>query len=124
MVGASDHIPWTVWAVTFLEEQGYILKIHIFYQDNESFMNLESNGRNSACGDKSRHINIVYFFMKDVLEREGIGLVHCTTERIIPDYYTKPLQGSLFRNLRDIPMEITPFPDEGCVRFHGNVSKS
>ena len=71
LVGASDYIPWTVWTKRFLEEQGYILKRNIFYQDNESAMRMESNGRKSA-GDKSRHINIRYFFIKDVLQREGI----------------------------------------------------
>ena len=71
LVGASDYIPWTMWTKRFLEEQGYILKRNIFYQDNESAMRMESNGRKSA-GDKSRHINIRYFFIKDVLQREGI----------------------------------------------------
>ena len=57
LVGASDYIPWTVWANMFLEGQGYILRRNIFYQDNESAMRMESNGRKSA-GDKSRHITL------------------------------------------------------------------
>ena len=60
-VGASDYIPWTVWAKWFLEDQGYKLRRNIFYQENESAMKLESNGKKSA-GDKSRHINIRCFF--------------------------------------------------------------
>ena len=123
LVGASDYIPWTVWAKRFLEGQGYILKRNIFYQDNESAMKMESNGRKSA-GDKSRHINIRYFFIKDVLKREGIDLVHCPTERMIADYYTKLLQCSLFRKLRDILMGLTPFPDEERVEINGKVSKN
>ena len=55
LVGASDYVPWTVWAKWFLEEQGYKLKMSILYQDNESAIKLESNGMKSA-GDKSRHI--------------------------------------------------------------------
>ena len=95
----------------------------IFYQDNDSAMKMESNERRPAV-DKSRHINIRYFFIKDVLERENIYLVHCPTERMISDYDTKPLQGSLFRKLRDILMGLTPFPDEEHVRFNENVSKN
>ena len=34
---------------------------------------------------------------------------------MVADYYTKPLQGSLFRKMRDIVMGITPFPDEERV---------
>ena len=63
VVGASDYIPWTVWAKRWLQEQGYILKRNIFYQDNESAMRLESNGMRSA-GDKSRHIHIIYFLLR------------------------------------------------------------
>ena len=64
---------------------------------------------------KTRHIHIRYFFIKDVLKRENIELVHYPNERMIADYYTKPLQGSLFRKTRDILMDITPFPDEERV---------
>ena len=66
-------------------------------------MKLEKNGRKS-CGDKSRHIDIRYFFIKDVLRRENIDLQHCPTERMIADFYTKPLQGSLFIKMRNFIM--------------------
>ena len=75
---------------------------------------MESNGL-SSCGEKSRHIHIRYFFIKDILKREDIELVHCPTERMIADYYTKPLQGSLFKKMRDILMGHTAFPDEERV---------
>ena len=123
LVGASDYIPWTVWAKRFLAEQGYKLRRNIFYQDNQSAMRMESNGQKS-CGEKSRHIHIRYFFIKDVLKRENIELIHCPTERMIADYYTKPLQGSLFKKMRDILMGLAPFPDEERVRLSNNVSKN
>ena len=70
-----------------------------------------------SARDKSRHIHVRYFFIKDVLKREGIELLHCPTERMIADYYTKPLQGALFRKFRDILMGLAPFPDEERVRY-------
>ena len=73
-----------------------------------------------SAGDKSRHINIRFFFIKDILKREGIELIHCPTERMIADYYTKPLQGSLFRKMRDIVMGIAPFPAEERVESRNN----
>ena len=67
---------------------------------------MEKNGTQS-CGDKSRHINIRYFFIKDVIQRENIDIVHCPTELMIADFFTKPLQGKLFRKLRDFIMGLT-----------------
>ena len=40
---------------------------------------------------------------------------------MIADYYTKPLQGSLFKNMRDILMGLAPFPDEERVRLSEKV---
>lgn len=91
----------------------------IFHQDNESAEKMERNGLRSY-GDKSRHINIRYFFIKDVLEREKIDLRHCGTEYMITDFLTKPLQGSLFRKMRDVIMGHVSFPTEERV---GNCRK-
>ena len=37
-------------------------------------------------------------------------MVHCPTECMIADYFTKPLLGNLFTTLRNIIMGITPYP--------------
>ena len=57
---ASNYIPWTVWITKVLFEQGYIVD-NMFCQENESVIKMEKYGLKS-CGDKSRHINIGYFF--------------------------------------------------------------
>ena len=101
LVGASEYIGWTLFAKRFLEEQGYTLKRNIFYQDNESAMKLERNGRASSS-NKTRHIHIRYFFVQDALEQEDIELKHCKTDSMVADFYTKPLQGRQFRKFRDI----------------------
>ena len=71
-------------------------------------MKMEINGQRSFR-KKSRHIHIKYFFIKDILKREDIEIIHCSTERMITDYYAKPFHGSLFKKLRDILMGLTPF---------------
>ena len=101
VVGASDYLPNTIWAKMFLAEQGYELETNIFAQDNQSAMRLEKNGRASA-GQQSRHINIRYFFIKDRVKSEGIDIIHCPTEEMLADFFTKPLQGALFRKFRDV----------------------
>ena len=63
LVGACDFIPNTLWVKWFLEKQGYNIQTNIFYQDNQSAILLEKNGKQSS-GEKSRHINIRYFLSK------------------------------------------------------------
>jgi hypothetical protein len=57
LVGANDYLPYPIWAKKFLAAQGYALKENIFYQDNQSTIRFEKNGRKS-CGPNSRHINV------------------------------------------------------------------
>ena len=101
LVGASDYLPNTVWATHFLEAQGHVVEDSIFYQDNQSAIRLENNGRASA-GQKSRHINIRYFFIKDRIASGGLRVVHCPTSVMLADFYTKPLQGVLFQRFRAV----------------------
>ena len=44
VVGSSDYLPNTIWARMFLAKQGYELTENIFYQDNQSAIQLEKNG--------------------------------------------------------------------------------
>ena len=75
LVGASDYLPNTIlWVKMFLSAQGYDVKENEFFQDNQSAMKLEKNGR-ALCGQKSRHIDIRYFFMKDRIKTEGFVIV-------------------------------------------------
>jgi len=74
-----------------------------FFQDNEATEKLEKNGRASSS-QKTRHIDIRYFWMKDRIKTENISIVHCPTEIMLADFFTKPLQGSLFRKFRDVLM--------------------
>ena len=111
VIGASDHIAHTVWMKRFLAGQGYRLNKNVFYQDNESAIRLEQNGFGSR-GEKSRHINIRYFFIKDILKSENIELRHCATERMIADFFTKPLQGGLFKTMKKYIMGHAKIPIE------------
>ena len=103
LVGASDYLPNTIWAKMFLESQGYKVQENRFLQDNQSAMKLEINGR-ASCGQKSRHIDIRYFFMKDRIKTEGIDVLYCPTEEMLADFFTKPLQGSLFLKFKRVIM--------------------
>ncbi len=101
VVGASDYLPNVIWVHMFLEKQGYKMKESVMGQDNKSAMKLEKNGRMSA-GQKSRHINIRYFWIKDRTEANGIHIRHCPTFEMLADFFTKPLQGAQFQRFRDV----------------------
>ena len=68
---------------------------------------MEVNGRMSA-GQKSRHINIRYFWIKDQTKELGIDVRHCPTLSMLADFFTKPLNGSLFRKFRDVILGYKP----------------
>ena len=86
-----------------MEEQGYKLKKNVLLQDNMSAIKLEKNGRNSCTGN-SKHVHILYFFVKDRVDKEELSIEYCPTHSMLAGYFTKPLQGALFRKLRAVIM--------------------
>ena len=62
-------------------------------------------------------MNVRYYFVTDNIARKNMRVVYCPTEEMVGDFFTKPLQGSLFRKFRRIIMnlpEYTVEPQE-CV---------
>jgi hypothetical protein len=106
VVGVDDAIGPLLWARLFLREQGYA-QDNILMQDNQSAIKMETNGRASA-GKRSRHINIRYFFVKDMVEKKYLSLEYCPTDKMYGDYMTKPLVGHKFNEQRDFLMNLTP----------------
>jgi hypothetical protein len=54
------------------------------------------------------HVTSIYdtFLIKDRLEKGEERLKHCKTEDMIGDFFTKPLQGSMFVRYQDMSMNI------------------
>jgi hypothetical protein len=105
LVAPNDALPQILWTRNFMESQGFKTHDNTLFQDNKSAMLLESNGRGSSS-KRTRHIDIRYFFIKDRVDRGEIQIEHCHTNKMIADFFTKPLQGSLFNQCRDIIMNI------------------
>ena len=59
---------------------------------------LAENGRSTS--DRTKHIRLRYFFIKQYLDNGDFVLKHCSTDRMIADILTKPLQGAQFEFLR------------------------
>jgi hypothetical protein len=109
VVGTHDVMPQVLWTLYFLEAQGYKIDDNILYQDNKSSILLETNGRGSS-GQRTRHMNVRYFFIADRVKSKEIRIEYCPTGIMIADYFTKPLQGVLFRKLRDMILGKTDIP--------------
>jgi len=64
---------------------------------------LGKNGRNFCTGN-SRHVSIRNTFSKDRVDKEEFVIKYCTTECMLADFFTKPLQGTLFTKFRAVIM--------------------
>ena len=99
LVGLSDATSAVIWQRDFLIEQGYCVDAAIVYQDNLSTIALAERG--AAASQRSKHIATRYFWVKDRISVGEIKLEYLPTSQMLADVLTKPLQGELFRKLRD-----------------------
>ena len=112
LVGVGESMPFNMWATYFFKEQGVGLKDYkygnrnILYQDNESCIKLANNGKASSS-KRTRHIHIRYFFITDRVKNKEIEIHYCPTKEMLGDYFTKPVQGKLFKKFRNSILGIT-----------------
>jgi hypothetical protein len=98
LVAFSDEVSEGIDSMYFLQEQGYTVPPVTVHQDNKSTITLASKGRSTS--QRTRHVHIRYFFVKDRIDSNEIRVVHTRTDDMIADILTKPLQGEQFRELR------------------------
>ena len=121
LVGVDDALPFNIWSHYFLKwqgchamgvdpqnsaKQGVLGERNILYQDNTSSIRLENNGKASST-KRTRHINIRYFTITDRVKNGEDIIEYCPTGDMIADFFTKPLQGSLFRKFRNLIMGVS-----------------
>ena len=87
----------------FLEAQGIEITHNILYQDNQSAILLEKNGKRSSS-KRTRALNIRYFFLTDQVAKENLMIEYESTLDMWGDYMSKPLQGSLFKKFKRLIM--------------------
>ncbi|EJK55981.1 hypothetical protein THAOC_24212 [Thalassiosira oceanica] len=125
LVGADDILPSAIWSKYFIEAQGFTVDRNIMYQDNQSAMLLENNGKFSSS-KRTKHINNRYFLIKDKIEQGDLETEYCPTEKMWSDGHTKPKQGEAFRIDRAAVMNcpVDYFEDENehddvdCIDGH------
>jgi len=105
VVGVDDASSQILWTNYFIKAQGYQISETLVYQDNQSAILLEKNGKQSS-GKRTRHMNIQYFFITDRIKRGEMTMKYCPSSEMIGDHFTKPFQGVLFRRFRTIIMNV------------------
>ena len=103
LIGVYDVLPQVLRTKQFLEEQGHLDTTTVVYQDNTSPILLERNGRSSST-KCTKHMHIRYFYVTEQVQNKTIHITHCPTEEMVANFFTKPLQGSLFTKMRNYVM--------------------
>jgi hypothetical protein len=114
VVGVHDVLPQILWTQYFLQSQGYPICKATLYQHNKSSILLEKNGKQSSS-KRTCHMHI-FFFVQDCVINKKITIVHCFSDKMIADYFTKSLQGKLFYKFRDESMNIGSSSRYHCVK--------
>ena len=65
-------------------------------EDNQSAISI---AKNSKCHGKTKHINIKYHFVRDLVQKNVIELKYRSTNEMIADLFTKPIASEKFSNL-------------------------
>jgi hypothetical protein len=93
------YLPTDVMDAVFCK-QGYGVESSILNQDNLS-----------AILKMTKHINVRYFYIKDLIGSGEITMKHCPATEMLADHFTKPLQGTMFQKFR---AEIQGVPIDMC----------
>ena len=75
------------------------------YQDNQSAILLENNGRASSSR-QTKHLNIRYFFITDRIKKVELKIEYCPTDDMVANFFIKPLQGKKFIQFSKIIMNL------------------
>ena len=85
-----------LWMKKFLSDYGISQDTMVVYCDNSSAINIS---KNPVQHFKTKHLEIRYHFIRDLVERKILSLEYIPTERQNADIFTKPLDRSKFESL-------------------------
>ena len=94
LVALSDYASQAVWLRNFIISQGYNVGPVILHQDNMSCMALIKRG--GPASERSRHIDIRHFWVKELVDGKAAIVKHLPTDRMHVNVLTKPVQGRQF----------------------------
>jgi DNA-directed RNA polymerase subunit H (RpoH/RPB5) len=97
IIAVSDGMNVPMWLADFIKHQGFDKQTIQVHQDNQSCIALLTKGRSTA--ENTRFIAIRHYWISYYIFTKVVELVYVPTEEMVSDYFTKPLQGTLFEKL-------------------------
>jgi Reverse transcriptase (RNA-dependent DNA polymerase) len=94
LVALSDYASQAIWLRNFILAQGYDVGPVVLHQDNMSCMALIKRG--GPASERSRHIDIRYFWVKEKVDGKDAVVRHLPTDKMFVNVMTKPVQGQQF----------------------------
>ena len=76
----------------------------VLYCDNSSVIDIFTN---PVQNSRTKHIEIRYHFIRDLVERKIVALEYVPTERQNADIFTRPLDRSKFESFHQVISVIT-----------------
>ena len=98
-IATGNCCSYLFWIKKLLSDYGIIQDTMVVYCDNSSAINIS---KNSVQYSKTKHIEIRYHFIRDLVERKIVALEYIPTERQNADIFTKSLDRSKFETLRQV----------------------
>ena len=69
-------------------------------------MLLQKNETKSST-KRTKHINMRYYFIHDRWKQGDFKIEYCSTDEMLADYFTKPVQGKKFIKFRNMVLGMT-----------------
>lgn len=103
-IAACEASKEAIWLRDLLQELKLAEnKVTLLNQDNQSAIFLE---KNHSVKQRSKHIDIKYHFIRDLVQQGSITIRYCPTHEMTADMLTKPLSKLSFTKHRDTLMNI------------------
>jgi len=80
LIALSDATSLAAYELQFMESLGMDVKKAHLYQDNTSTIRIAFNGKSRS--DRTKHIRLRYFFVKQYIDSGEVEVTHCPTEMI------------------------------------------
>ena len=96
------------------------MKEDILMQDNDSAIVIHKNYPYSTWKG-TKHIHVRYFFVVDKIRNKDVKVIHYPTKKMWADFSSKPTQGLLFKQQRNVVMDLKDEDFAMCEAWHKRV---
>ena len=97
----------TIWLMMFLKELGFGRNITpTIYEDNQAAIHIADKEGNS---DRTKHIDVRYHYIRDLIGKDKVRVLHCSTKIQLADALTKQQDKQTSLRMEKQLMGIEPF---------------